>query len=77
MAANRTHTQFSSNRIRRIEAGALNFGVDMLPSNNSIEPGMARLISTDKADYIGKAAIGKILAEGSTRMMKGRPCADP
>jgi glycine cleavage system aminomethyltransferase T len=29
----------------------------MLPSNNPVELGMARLISTDKADYIGKAAI--------------------
>ena len=61
----------SPNRIRRIEGGVLDFGADMLPSNNPVELSMARLISTDKADYIGKAAIDRILTEGPTRMMKG------
>ena len=39
------------------EGGVLDFGADMLPSNNPVELGMARLISTDKGDYIGKTAI--------------------
>jgi glycine cleavage system aminomethyltransferase T len=61
----------SPNRIRRIEGGVLDFGADILPSNNPVELGMSRLISTDKNDYIGKAAIDRVLAEGPARMMKG------
>jgi glycine cleavage system aminomethyltransferase T len=64
-------SQGSPNRIRRSEGGVLDFGADTLPSNNPVEPGMARLISTDKDDYIGKAAIDRIIAAGSPRMMKG------
>lgn len=42
--ANRTHTQFSRNRIRRIKAGILDFGARMLPSNNPVELGMERMM---------------------------------
>ena len=61
----------SPNRIRRIEGGVLDYGSDMLPSNNPFELGMDRLVDFSKSDFIGKAALEKIFAEGADRKMVG------
>lgn len=61
----------SPNRIRRIEGGVLDYGSDILPENNPLELGMARLVDFDKAEFIGKAALEKIRDAGITRKMVG------
>ncbi len=44
--------------IRRVEAGILNYGIDMTLENNPYEVGLGWLVDRDKqADYIGKAAL--------------------
>jgi aminomethyltransferase len=46
--------------IRRIEAGILNFGIDMTIENNPYEIGMERLVDAAKPhDFIGKEALTK------------------
>jgi aminomethyltransferase len=58
--------------IRRIEAGILNYGADMTLENNPYEVGLSWLIDQDKpADYIGKAALRRIKAEGIRRKLVG------
>ena len=61
----------SPNRIRRIEGGVLDYGSDMLVSNNPFEMGMDRLVDLDKPTFIGKSALEKIHNEGVTRRMMG------
>ena len=61
----------SPNRIRRIEGGVLDFASDMTPNENPFEMGMDNLVSTKKADYIGKAALDKIRKEGVARKLSG------
>ena len=44
--------------IRRIEAGILNYGIDMTLDNNPYELGLERLVNLDKAaDFIGRDAL--------------------
>ena len=51
--------------IRRIEAGILNFGIDMTISDNPYEVGLGRLVDLDKdADFIGREALERIKREG-------------
>ena len=62
----------SPNRIRRIEGGVLDYGSDVLVSNNPYEVGLARLVDLDKPyDFIGKAALQRIQQNGVTRLMMG------
>ena len=60
MAAGAEHGLFvtSPNRIRRIEAGILDYGVDMDETTTPFEVGLGRLVDLrPTADYIGKAAL--------------------
>ena len=61
----------SPNRIRRVEGGVLDFGSDITPAENPLEVGMERLVDFDKPDFIGKAALENIQAEGIKRKMVG------
>ena len=61
----------SPNRIRRVEGGVMDFGSDITPAENPLEVGMERLVDFDKPDFIGKAALEKIRAEGIKRRMVG------
>lgn len=59
-------------RIRRIEAGILDYGVDMDATVNPFEVGLDRLVQLDQAaDFIGKAALGRIRNEGIGRQLVG------
>jgi aminomethyltransferase len=58
--------------IRRIEAGILNYGVDMTLENNPYEVGLRWLVDLDKeAGFIGKAALRRIKVEGAQRRLVG------
>lgn len=58
--------------IRRVEAGILNYGIDMTLDNNPYEVGLGWLVDQDKeADYIGKEALRRIKAEGVKRKLVG------
>lgn len=58
--------------IRRVEAGILNYGIDMTLENNPYEVGLGWLVDEAKeADYIGKAALQRIKAEGVQRKLVG------
>ena len=53
---------------RRIEAGIFNYRSDMTLDDNPFEvTGLERLVEEHEADYIGKAALERIRAEGVTR----------
>jgi aminomethyltransferase len=58
--------------IRRIEAGILNYGIDMTLDNNPYELGLERLVNLDKAaDFIGRDALRKIQMEGVKKKLVG------
>ena len=58
--------------IRRIEAGILNYGVDMTLENNPYEVGLARLVDLDKpSDFVGRQALRRIRDEGSRWRLAG------
>jgi glycine cleavage system aminomethyltransferase T len=57
---------------RRIEAGIFNYGSDMTIENNPFEiMGLERLVETQDADYIGKAALERIRIHGVKRKLVG------
>ena len=57
---------------RRIEAGIFNYGSDMTIENNPFEvSGLERLVETQTADYIGKAALEEIRGRGVSRKLVG------
>ena len=56
--------------IRRIEAGILNYGIDMTIENNPYEVGLERLVNLDK-DFIGREALAKIQRDGVKRKLVG------
>ncbi len=57
-------------RIRRIEAGILDYGSDMDAETNPFEVGLDRLVDLDQdADFIGAAALRRIEAAGVTRRL--------
>ncbi len=59
-------------RIRRIEAGILDFGADMDEGTNPFKAGLERLVDLDsEADFIGKATLQRIRAHGVARMVAG------
>jgi aminomethyltransferase len=58
--------------IRRIEAGILNYGIDMTLENNPYEVGLERLVKLDQpADFIGREALRRIQKEGVRRKLVG------
>jgi len=58
--------------IRRIEAGILNYGADMTLADNPYEVGLGWTVDLDKpGDFIGKAALQRIKAEGPRRKIAG------
>ena len=58
--------------IRRIEAGMLSYHADMDSTTNPYELGLGRLVDLDmEADFIGKAALKKIAAQGVLRKQVG------
>lgn len=58
--------------IRRIEAGILNYGIDMTLDNNPYELGLERLVNLDKAaEFIGRDALKKIARDGVARKLAG------
>jgi len=62
----------SPSRIRRIEAGILDYGVDIDATTNPFELGLQRLVKLDKAgDFIGKAALRAIHSKGVERRIVG------
>jgi len=57
---------------RRIEAGIFNCNSDFTLHNNPFEiMGLERLVEPQAADYVGKAALERIRAEGVTRKLVG------
>ena len=57
---------------RRIEAGIFNYGSDMTIENNPFEvSGLERLVETQEADYIGKAALERIRIAGVSKKLVG------
>jgi len=60
------------NEIRRVEAGIFNFRSDFTYENNPFEiMGFERLVEPQEADYMGKAALERIQAEGVSRRLVG------
>ena len=58
--------------MRRIEAGILNYGIDMTLDNNPYELGLERLVNLEKAaDFIGRDALRRIQREGVKRKLVG------
>jgi len=58
--------------IRRIEAGILNYGIDMTLENNPYEVGLERLVNLDKAaDFIGRDSLRKISRQGTAQKLVG------
>ncbi len=58
--------------IRRIEAGILNYGIDMTLENNPYELGLERLVNLDKAaDFIGREALREFSRQGVSRKLVG------
>lgn len=58
--------------IRRIEAGILNYGVDMTLDTSPYEVGLERLVeSNKKTDFIGMEALRRIRAEGVKQKLVG------
>ncbi len=60
------------NNTERIESGLLSWGGDTTPDSNPFEAGMARFVDVDTpVDYIGKAALQRVAAEGPARLFTG------
>ena len=74
MEAGRPHNIATTgpSHIRRIEAGILNYGIDMTLDTNPFELGLGWQIDLDQeADFIGKEALARIKAEGVNRKLAG------
>ena len=58
--------------IRRIEAGILNYGIDMTLENNPYEVGLERLVNLDKhSPFIGQEALKRIAKDGVKKKLVG------
>ena len=57
--------------VRRLEAGILSYGQDMDIENNPFEVRLGWQVDPDKGDYIGKAALARIKAEGVRQRLVG------
>ena len=74
MAAGKPHNirPTGPSDIRRVEAGILNWGADMTIANNVYEVGLDYLVDDGKsADYIGRAALKLIKAQGVRQKLAG------
>ena len=74
MAAGKPHgiAPAAPNTIRRIEGGMLSYGSDVTLAENPFEIGFGRLVDLEMdADFMGKAALRKIKAEGVKRRFVG------
>lgn len=74
MAAGKPHgiRPIAPSEARRIEAGIFNYGSDITLENNPFEVmGMERLVETQEADYLGKAALERIRRQGVKRRLVG------
>ena len=56
--------------IRRVEAGILNYGIDMTLENNPYEVGLERLVNP-QMDFIGREALARIAKEGVKQKLVG------
>jgi aminomethyltransferase len=66
------------NRIRRIEAGIFDYGVDLDDTTSPYEAGLDRLVQLGTPrDFIGKAALARIRAEGIRRKLVGLEIEGP
>ena len=64
--------------IRRIEAGILNYGIDMTLESNPYQVGLGWLVDLDQqADFIGKEALRRIKTEGVRRKLVGVEISGP
>jgi aminomethyltransferase len=64
--------------IKALEAGILDYGCDMDLNTNPFEVGLDYLVDMNKqADYIGKAALKRIKAEGVKRKLVGLEVGGP
>jgi len=58
--------------LRRMEAGIFNYGSDMTLEHNPFEvSGLERMVEEKAADYVGKAALARIRAQGVRRKLVG------
>lgn len=58
--------------IRRIEAGILNYGIDMTLATNPYEVGLERLVDLDKPEpFIGREALMRVKSAGPRRKLAG------
>jgi glycine cleavage system aminomethyltransferase T len=58
--------------IRRIEAGILNYGIDMTIENDPYEVGMGRLVDLGKPqEFVGREALRRIQQKGPGRRLVG------
>jgi aminomethyltransferase len=58
--------------IRRIEAGILNYGIDLTLDTNPYEAGLGWLVDLEQeADFVGKEALKRIKANGAKRKLVG------
>ena len=64
--------------IKALEAGILDYGCDMDLNTNPFEVGLDYLVDMNKqADYIGKAALKRLKAEGIKRKLVGLEIGGP
>lgn len=62
----------SPNHIERVESGLLSWGGDTTPESNPFEANMGKYVDVNtSADYIGKAALQRVAAEGPARLLVG------
>ena len=60
------------NLIERIEGGLFSYGNEMTRENNPLEIGLEKFCCLDgSVDYIGRAALQKIAADGVTQQIRG------
>jgi glycine cleavage system T protein len=74
MAAGKPHDIAATgpSDIRRIEAGILNYGIDITLDTNPYEVGLGWLVDLEQeADFVGKAALQRIKSEGVSRKLVG------
>jgi len=65
-------TPAATSRIRRIEAGILDYSIDINANTNPFEVGLERMVELDQAaDFIGKAALRRIKSQGVARKLCG------
>lgn len=62
----------SPNHIERVESGLLSWGGDTTPDSNPFEANMGKYVDVDTdVNYIGKAALQRVAAEGPERLLVG------